>query len=100
VSTRRLGTVRTQSLPGHPGELLQPLRQRLGCLPRSFSPTQSVPTTLRRNVGLKVATRWMLRLSTGDVVDHIQRFKAVYQLAVDDPADGECMRRLCADFTQ
>jgi hypothetical protein len=30
----------------------------------------------------------MLRLTTADVAEHIERFKALYQHAVRDPADG------------
>ena len=43
----------------------------------------------------------MLRLSIVDVADHIERFKAVYQQAVHDPADGgvyEALVRHFADY--
>jgi AcrR family transcriptional regulator len=43
----------------------------------------------------------MLRLSIVDVADHIERFQAVYQRAVHDPADGgvyEALVRHFADY--
>jgi AcrR family transcriptional regulator len=40
----------------------------------------------------------MLRLSIVDVVDHIERFKAVYQHAVHDPADGGVYEALVRHF--
>ena len=43
----------------------------------------------------------MLRLSIADVADHIERFQAVYQQAVHDPADGgvyEALVRHFADY--
>lgn len=41
----------------------------------------------------------MLRLSIVDVADHIDRFKAVYQQAVHDPADGGVYEALVRHFT-
>jgi AcrR family transcriptional regulator len=41
----------------------------------------------------------MLRLSITDVADHIERFKAVYQQAVHDPADGGVYEALVRHFT-
>jgi AcrR family transcriptional regulator len=41
----------------------------------------------------------MLRLSIGDVADHIERFKAVYVLAVDDPADEGVYAALVRHFS-
>jgi AcrR family transcriptional regulator len=41
----------------------------------------------------------MLRLSIVDVADHIERFKAVYQQAVSDPADGGVYDALVRHFT-
>jgi AcrR family transcriptional regulator len=41
----------------------------------------------------------MLRLATGDVADHIERFRAVYQHAVHDPADGGVYEALVRHFT-
>ena len=41
----------------------------------------------------------MLRLSIVDVADHIERFKAVYQQAVHDPADGGVYEALVRHFT-
>ena len=42
----------------------------------------------------------MLRLSIMDVADHIERFEAVYRLAVDDPADGGVYEALVHHFTE
>jgi AcrR family transcriptional regulator len=42
----------------------------------------------------------MLRLSIIDVADHIERFEAVYRLAVDDPADGGVYEALVRHFTE
>jgi hypothetical protein len=53
----------------------------------------------RAQGGLSAAE--MLRLSIVDVPDHIERFKAVYQQAVHDPADGgvyEALVRHFADY--
>lgn len=41
----------------------------------------------------------MLRLTTADVADHIERFKALYQHAVGDPADGAVYEALVRHFT-
>jgi AcrR family transcriptional regulator len=41
----------------------------------------------------------LLRLSIGDVADHIERFKAVYRLALHDPADGGVYEALVRHFT-
>jgi AcrR family transcriptional regulator len=40
----------------------------------------------------------LLRLSIVDVADHIERFEAVYRLAVDDPADGGVYEALVRHF--
>ena len=40
----------------------------------------------------------MLNLSIADVADHIERFEAVYRLAVDDPADGGVFEALVHHF--
>ena len=42
----------------------------------------------------------MLRLSIVDVADHIERFEAVYRLAVDDPADGGVFDALVRHFAE
>jgi AcrR family transcriptional regulator len=42
----------------------------------------------------------MLRLSIADVADHIERFEAVYRLAVDDPADGGVYEALVHHFAE
>ncbi len=42
----------------------------------------------------------MLRLATADVADHIERFKAIYQRAVHDPADGGVYEALVRHFTE
>jgi AcrR family transcriptional regulator len=42
----------------------------------------------------------MLRLSVVDVADHIERFEAVYRLAVDDPADGGVYEALVRHFSE
>jgi len=41
----------------------------------------------------------MLRLSIGDVADHIERFEAIYRHAVRDPADGGVYEALVRHFT-
>jgi AcrR family transcriptional regulator len=52
----------------------------------------------RRAVGGLSPTE-MLRLSILDVADHIERFKAVYSLALHDPADGGVYAALVRHFT-
>ena len=42
----------------------------------------------------------MLRLSIIDVADHIERFEAVYRLAVDDPGDGGVYDALVHHFAE
>ena len=42
----------------------------------------------------------MLRLSIVDVADHIERFEAVYRLAVHDPADGGVYEALVSHFSE
>jgi AcrR family transcriptional regulator len=42
----------------------------------------------------------MLRLSIVDVSNHIERFEAVYKLAVNDPADGGVYEALVRHFTE
>jgi AcrR family transcriptional regulator len=41
----------------------------------------------------------MLRLATGDVADHVERFRAVYQHALHDPADDGVYEALVRHFT-
>lgn len=41
----------------------------------------------------------MLSLATGDVADHVERFKAVYQHALHDPADRGVYEALVRHFT-
>ena len=41
----------------------------------------------------------MLRLATGDVADHVDRFRAVYQHALHDPADNGVYEALVRHFT-
>jgi AcrR family transcriptional regulator len=41
----------------------------------------------------------LLRLTIGDVADHIDRFKAIYQHAVHDPADNGVYEALVRHFT-
>ena len=41
----------------------------------------------------------MLRIATGDVADHIERFMPIYQHAVHDPADGGIYEALVRHFT-
>jgi AcrR family transcriptional regulator len=50
----------------------------------------------RTRGGLSAAE--MLRLSIVDVADHIERFQAVYQQAVHDPADGGVYEALVRHF--
>ena len=52
----------------------------------------------RRADGIHSAAE-LLRLSIVDVADHIERFEAVYKLAVDDPADGGVYEALVRHFT-
>jgi AcrR family transcriptional regulator len=42
----------------------------------------------------------MLNLSIADVADHIERFEAVYRLALDDPADGGVYEALVHHFAE
>ena len=42
----------------------------------------------------------MLRLSIVDVSNHIERFEAVYRLAMNDPADGGVYEALVRHFTE
>ena len=51
----------------------------------------------RAEGGLSAAE--LLRLSIVDVADHIERFKAVYRLAVHDPADRGVYDALVRHFT-
>lgn len=51
----------------------------------------------RAEGGLSAAE--LLRLSIVDVADHIERFKAVYRLAVPDPADRGVYDALVRHFT-
>ena len=49
----------------------------------------------------RYSTVQMLRLATGDVADHVERFMAVYQHALQDPADNgvyEALVRHFADY--
>jgi AcrR family transcriptional regulator len=41
----------------------------------------------------------LLRLTTGEVADHIERFAAIYQHAVHDPADNGVYEALVRHFT-
>jgi hypothetical protein len=41
----------------------------------------------------------MLRLATADVADHVERFMAVYQHALRDPADDGVFEALVRHFT-
>ena len=41
----------------------------------------------------------MLRLATGDVADHVERFTAIYQHALHDPADDGVYEALVRHFT-
>jgi AcrR family transcriptional regulator len=41
----------------------------------------------------------LLRLATGDVADHVERFMAVYQHALQDPADNGVYEALVRHFT-
>ena len=41
----------------------------------------------------------LLRLATGDVADHVERFMAVYRHALHDPADGGVYEALVRHFT-
>jgi AcrR family transcriptional regulator len=52
----------------------------------------------RRAVGRYSAVQ-MLRLATGDVADHVERFMAVYQHALHDPADDGVYEALVRHFT-
>ena len=52
----------------------------------------------RRAAGRYSAVQ-MLRLATGDVADHVERFMAVYQHALHDPADDGVYEALVRHFT-
>ena len=51
----------------------------------------------RRAEGRYSATQ-LLRLATGDVADHVERFRAVYQHALHDPADDGVYEALVRHF--
>ena len=51
----------------------------------------------RRAEGRYPATQ-LLRLATGDVADHVERFRAVYQHALHDPADDGVYEALVRHF--
>jgi AcrR family transcriptional regulator len=54
----------------------------------------------RRAEGSGYTAGQMLRLATGDVADHVERFMAVYQHALHDPADNGVYEALVRHFTE
>ena len=52
-----------------------------------------------RRAGGRYSAVQMLRLATGDVADHVERFMAVYQHALHDPADDGVYEALVRHFT-
>jgi AcrR family transcriptional regulator len=68
---------------------------------------QVLNADLERTHGLEQARRaeggysaaQLLRLATGDVVDHVERFKYVYRHALRDPADRGMYQALVRHFT-
>ena len=52
-----------------------------------------------RRADARYSAQQMLRLSTGDVADHVERFMAVYQRALGDPADDGVYEALVRHFT-
>jgi AcrR family transcriptional regulator len=54
----------------------------------------------RRAEGSRYSAVQMLRLATGDVADHVERFMAVYQHALHDPADNGVYEALVRHFTE
>jgi AcrR family transcriptional regulator len=68
---------------------------------------QVLDRDLERTHGLEQARRaqggysatQMLRLATGDVVDHVERFKDIYKHALRDPADRGLYLALVRHFT-
>ncbi len=52
-----------------------------------------------RRADARYSAAQMLRLSTGDVADHVERFMAVYQHALHDPADDGAYEALVRHFT-
>ena len=54
----------------------------------------------RRAEGSAYSAGQMLRLATGDVADHVERFTAVYQHALHDPADNGVYEALVRHFTE
>jgi AcrR family transcriptional regulator len=52
-----------------------------------------------RRAGGQYPAAQMLRLATGDVADHVERFMAVYQHALRDPADDGVYEALVRHFT-
>ncbi|HEX4657245.1 MAG TPA: TetR/AcrR family transcriptional regulator [Streptosporangiaceae bacterium] len=52
-----------------------------------------------RRADARYSAEQMLRLSTGDVADHVERFMAVYQHALGDPADDGVYEALVRHFT-
>ena len=54
----------------------------------------------RRAEGSAYSAGQMLRLATGDVADHVERFTAVYQHALHDPADNGVYEALVRHFSE
>jgi AcrR family transcriptional regulator len=52
-----------------------------------------------RRAGGRYSAGQMLRLATADVADHVDRFRAVYQHALHDPADDGVYEALVRHFT-
>jgi hypothetical protein len=52
-----------------------------------------------RRADARYSAAQMLRLATGDVADHVERFVAVYQHALHDPADDGVYEALVRHFT-
>jgi AcrR family transcriptional regulator len=74
-----------------------PLELLLEVLVADLERVHRVEDERRAQGGVSAAE--MLRLSIADVADHIERFKAVYQQAVYDPADGAVYEALVRHFT-
>src|SRR3984885_16349645 len=74
-----------------------PLDLLIQVLDRDLERTHGLEQARRAQGGY--SARQMLRLATGDVVDHVERFKDIYKHALRDPADRGMYLGLVRHFT-
>jgi AcrR family transcriptional regulator len=75
-----------------------PLELLIGVLLADLEQAHQLEEDRRAAGGYSAAE--MLRLTTGDVVDHIERFEALYRNAVRDAADGAVYEALVRHFSE